>query len=287
LGPKFIEVLKKITQERIEAKKSGDKIKSDGLKITINSIFGKLGYPYFWLYDPKQFISTTINGQLGLLMLVEGMHENGIEVISANTDGVVCKIPRSLEEKYYQIANAWEKKTGLELEFTEYKKYIRRDVNSYITEKYDGSIKEKGAFLTEIDLRKSYIMPIVSKAIREYFINDVPIMETLQNCKNILEFCISQKTGSNFQIELHTNDGVQLQQKTNRFFISNNGGTLLKRDKNNENRVIGLYVGNLVTILNDYNSQIPFENYDVNLSFYREEAMKIIHEIEPLQLSLF
>jgi DNA polymerase elongation subunit (family B) len=287
LGLEFIDVLKKITDERIEAKRNGDKIKADGLKITINSIFGKLGYEYFWLYDPKQFISTTINGQLGLLMLVEGMHENGIEVISANTDGVVCKIPRELEDKYYKIAHAWEDQTGLELEFTEYKKYIRRDVNSYITEKQDGKVKEKGAFVTRIELMKSYTMPIVPKAIREYFINDVPVIETLENCKDIMEFCISQKTGSNFQVEYHTSDGVELQQKTNRFYVSNSGGSLVKRDKRDESRVIGMYVGNYVRMLNDYDSKAPFEEYDVNLNFYKEEVMKIIDEIEPPQMSLF
>ena len=143
LGEDFIKVLNKITAERLEAKRSGDKVKADGLKITINSIFGKLGFAYFWLQDAKQMLSTTVSGQMGLLMLVEELHLNGIHVISANTDGIVCKIPRELESKYYEITKEWEKKTNLELEFTQYKKYVRRDVNSYITEKADGKTKEK------------------------------------------------------------------------------------------------------------------------------------------------
>ena len=96
-------------------------------------------------------------------MLIEKLYLAGINTISANTDGVVCKIPRKLLDDYYRIAKEWEEATGLELEFTPYKKYIRRDVNSYITEKEDGSSKEKGAFLTSIDLKKSYKMPIVPK----------------------------------------------------------------------------------------------------------------------------
>jgi hypothetical protein len=286
LGPNFIEVLKKITAERLLAKKAGDKVKADGLKITINSIFGKLGSEHFWLYDPKQFLSTTISGQMGLLMLVEGMYLNGIEVISCNTDGVVCRIDRNLEDKYYEIAHAWEKATGLELEFTPYKKYVRRDVNSYITEKEDGSTKEKGAFLKEVDLKKSYHMPIVAKSLHAYFINGVPVRETLEKCKDIMEFCISQKSGTNFEIELHTGSKVEKLQKTNRFFITTKGGALLKRDKTS-NRFIGLYVGRLVRILNEYDEKVEFEDYHVDLSFYEKEVMKIINEIEPLQLSLF
>jgi len=284
LGPKFIEIFKRLTKERIEAKKSGDKIKADGLKITINSIFGKLGFEYFWLYDPKQFISTTVNGQLGLLMLIESLYLNGIKVISANTDGVVCEIPRELEDIYYEITKQWEKDTGLNLEYTSYKKYIRRDVNSYITEKMNGKTKEKGVFVQEINLMKSYHMPIVAKAIYKYFIKNIPIRETLENCEDIMMFCISQKAGKKFQVELHTNSGIKLQQKTNRFYITNNGGKLYKRDKTDPNKVIGLYVNYMINILNDYDKNIPFENYNINLSFYEQEAMKIIDEIEPPQM---
>jgi len=286
LGPQFIEVLKKITAERLAAKKAKDKVKADGLKITVNSIFGKLGSEHFWLYDPKQFLSTTISGQMGLLMLVEKMHLNGIEVISCNTDGVVCRIPRNMIDKYYEVAHDWEKITNLELEYTSYKKYVRRDVNSYITEKEDGSTKEKGAFLKEVDLKKSYHMPIVAKTLHAYYIQGIPIKKTLEDCKDIMEFCISQKSGTNFRIELHTGNKIDKLQKTNRFFITTKGGALLKKDKNTS-KMIGLYVGRQVRILNDYDAKIPFENYHVDLSFYEKEVMKIVNEIEPLQMTLF
>lgn len=286
LGKDFITVLKKITKDRIEAKRSGDKVKADGLKITINSIFGKLGFEYFWLYDPKQMLSTTLSGQLGLLMLIEDLHLNGISVISANTDGVVCKIPRDMESKYYEVAKRWESKSGLELEYTPYKKYVRRDVNSYITEKEDGGTKEKGAFINKVDLKKSYHMPIVAKSLYNYYIKNIPIRQTITECKDIMEFCISQKTGSNFAIELHTKDGIKDLQKTNRFFVSKNGGSMIKNDKQTGKK-IGLYVGRLVTILNQYDKNKPFDEYHVDFSFYEKEALKIVDEIEPRQMSLF
>jgi len=286
LGMNFIKVLKKITTERLDAKHKKDKVKSDGLKITVNSIFGKLGYPYFWLYDPKQFLSTTLSGQLGLLMIVEDLYLAGIPVISCNTDGIVCKIPRELEDKYYEITENWEKKTNLKLEFTLYKKYVRRDVNSYITEKEDGHTKEKGIFLKEVDLKKSYRMPIVAKALSAYFIKGVPVRETLEKCKDIMEFCISQKTGNNFIVELHTMKGIEKLQKTNRFYIAKRGGSFIKRQMFT-GKLIGLYVGKMVRILNDYDSSAPFESYNVDLAFYEKEVMKIIDDIEPRQISLF
>jgi hypothetical protein len=286
LGPDFIKVLKKITKERLAAKKAGDKVKADGLKITINSIFGKLGSETFWLQDAKQMLSTTVTGQMGLLMLIEDLHLNGIQVISCNTDGVVCRIDRALEKTYYAVAKRWEKTANLELEFTPYKKYVRRDVNSYITEKEDGHTKEKGAFVKEVDLKKSYHMPIVAKALYAYFIKGIPVRQTLEECKDILEFCISQKSGKDFAIEIHTNAGVEHLQKTNRFFVTRSGGTLLKR-KNFTGHVTGLSAGNLVCVLNTYDKTIPFEEYDVNLPYYEKEVMKIVDKIEPKQISMF
>jgi len=286
LGPQFIQVLKRITAERLQAKKDKNRVKADGLKITVNSIFGKMGSEHFWLYDPKAFLSTTVSGQMGLLMLVESMYLNGIEVISCNTDGVVCRIDRNLLDKYYEIAHAWEKATNLELEFTPYKKYVRRDVNSYITEKEDGDTKEKGAFLKEVDLKKSYRMPIVAKALHAYFINNIPVRKTIEDCKDIMEFCISQKSGKNFTIELHTGRNVEHLQKTNRFFISTKGGILLKKADNTNKRIV-FHVGKQVRVINDYDSSLPFDSYHVDLSFYEKEVMKTINEIEPLQLTLF
>ena len=289
LGENFIRVLKRITKERIEAKNSGDDTKAFGLKITINSVFGKLGSETFWLLDPKQMLSTTVSGQMGLLMLIEDLHINGIQVISCNTDGVVCKIPREKEELYFEIAKRWEEKTSLELDYTTYNKYIRRDVNSYITEKDDGETKEKGAFLTKIDLNKgykAYRMPIVAKAMHAYFIDGVPVRETLENCRDIMEFCTSQKSGDSFIMELTTIEGVEILQKTNRYYISNTGGTFTKRDKYT-GRVTNLQSGKLVRILNDYNKELPFEYYDVNILYYEKEVMKIVDEIEPKQISMF
>jgi hypothetical protein len=286
LGPSFIKVLKRITAERLQAKKDKDKVKADGLKITVNSIFGKMGSEHFWLHDPKAFLSTTISGQMGLLMLVEAMYMNGIEVISCNTDGVVCRIDRSKLDKYYEVAYAWEKATNLELEFTPYKKYIRRDVNSYITVKDDGDTKEKGAFLKEVDLKKAYHMPIVAKALHAYFVNSIPVHKTLEECKDIMEFCISQKTGPDFIMELHTTKKTDELQKTNRFYITTKGGALLKKGMYS-NRRIGLYVGRQVNILNDYDKNALFDDYHVDLSFYEKEVMKIIDEIEPKQMTLF
>ena len=118
------------------------------------------------------------------------------------------------------------------------------------------------------------------KAVYAYFVNKTPVEKTIKNCKNILDFCISQKSAKEFTMELKTLSGIQVLQKTNRFFISNFGGGFLQK-RHADGRVIGLYTGKVVQILNDYNPVKPFHEYNVNLSFYIKEAKDLISEIEP------
>ncbi len=338
LDHRFIEILKGITEERIEAKKKKNTVKADGLKITINSIFGKLNSKTFWLQDAEAMLSVTLSGQLYLLMLIEELTLNGIMVISANTDGIVCRIPRNKLETYYAVCSWWQEKTSFELEFSEYKSYHRIDVNNYVTEKSDGKIKEKGRLVQGISLKKGYRYPVVPLAIYNHLTEGIPVIDTLRSCKNILDFCISQKAGREFTMELRTvlndvpedlsredkieylrasqtwtqdgdedawrrndsvgetnvssteqafklewlarNSTVQTLQKNNRFFISkNSGGRIVKVGKSDQ-REIGLFVGKNVVILNDYDENLPVDEYDIDFEFYVQECQKYIDEIE-------
>jgi hypothetical protein len=125
----FFTILSDLTKRRLNAKSKKDNITADTLKITINSVFGLLNFENYWLYDPQAALSTTINGQLFLLMLIERLEENNFEVISANTDGVTCFVPKIRYEEYKNICDNWSKETRFILEFKNYRKYVRRDVN--------------------------------------------------------------------------------------------------------------------------------------------------------------
>ena len=57
----------------------------------INAIYGKFGFEQGPLYDRLATLQVTVNGQLMLLMLCEELELNGIQVVSANTDGLWLK----------------------------------------------------------------------------------------------------------------------------------------------------------------------------------------------------
>lgn len=132
LGPNFLKVYRSIVERRIAAKKAGDKVTADSLKITINGSFGKFGSQYSVLCSYDLLIQTTITGQLSLLMLIESLELAGIPVVSANTDGIVIKCPRSKLAKLNYLVGCWELNTGFDTEETRYKALYSKDVNNYI-----------------------------------------------------------------------------------------------------------------------------------------------------------
>lgn len=288
LGDGFIDKYDEIRDTRVSAKHAKDMTVSDGLKIVLNATYGKTNSKHHWLRDTKVTLQVTINGQLYLLMLIEDLGLRGFDVISANTDGIVTKVPIERESEYKQICAEWEKKTDFVLEYTEYEKYARRDVNNYITIKPGNKTKVKGDFETETPLKKGFDAPIVAIALYEYYVNGINIETTIRGHQNIYDFCIARKSDKKFTNEFHyLKDHKDLQvdelQRTNRYYISTNGGKLYKHDKIADKRT-DTCVGYKVTLFNDY---FESDDYKIDYSYYINRARKITEVIENKQLTLF
>ena len=181
-----------IVRERVNAKKSGDKAKAQALKIPINATFGKFSDRYSRFYSPFLSPKITVTGQLSLLMLIEKLEENGIKVISANTDGIVTYFHKDKSELKKKIVDAWCRVTKYDMEITSYKLIASRSVSDYIAIKTDGHVKAKGAYADLADsynrLRNNPRCPICFTAIREYLANGTPIEQTIKECKDIRQF---------------------------------------------------------------------------------------------------
>lgn len=197
IGPAYLVVYQKLVDRRVIAKKTGNYIENENLKIAVNGSFGKSGNEYSVLYAPQMMIQITVTGQLGLLLLIEDLTIAGIEVISANTDGVLCKIKTDQQATYETIMKQWEQRTGFETEETEYKAVYSRDVNNYIAVMADGSpSKTKGAYANPWDnpkkqtfiLQKNPQNMIVIDAAVKYIESGKPIAQTILECKSIERF---------------------------------------------------------------------------------------------------
>jgi hypothetical protein len=186
LGPDFLEVYKNIMAERLQAKREGNKVINESLKIVLNGTYGKLGSEYSVIYSPDLLITVTLTGQLSLLMLIEKLQSKGIKVVSANTDGFVSILNKEQYGLYSTVCFDWELITGFVLEENRYKGLYSRDVNNYfaVTE-YD--IKRKGTFKVD-DLSKNPGGAISVNAVVEYLVNNTPIEKTIRECQDIKQF---------------------------------------------------------------------------------------------------
>ncbi len=142
-------------------------------------------------------------------------------------------------------------------------------------------IKAKGVFAEVTDLRKGMKYPVIQRCLENYFVTGTSVLDTLRACRDIYDFCASQKSGAQFTLEFHTPDGkVQSLQKNNRFYVAKNGGALIKRHKETQ-KTTKLMAGEATRLLNDVDENASFESYDVSLRFYEREANKVINLIEP------
>ena len=63
-----------------------------------------------------------------IMMLCERLELAGIEIMSANTDGIVVKLHKRNKEIFDKITTEWMKETKLGADSEEYKCYINRDI---------------------------------------------------------------------------------------------------------------------------------------------------------------
>ena len=293
----FNKMMSFMKDTRVKCKHGGDvnviegvpnSIAAEALKIVINSIYGKLGSELFWLYDRFAQMQVTINGQLMTMTLIEALELEGIHVISANTDGIVIKLPTDKFDKYKEITDKWNEENKMSADYETYKLIVSRDVNNYFDIQTNDKIEYKGAldpkqYLKE--LKKGYDMPIVAKAVFEYFVNNVPVMDTLRKHKDILDFCKTQNVGRQFDVVYDkVENGIIKTVKSQRhvrFYVSTKGVKVQKMNKLDKTRS-NLASGKPSIILNSLDDK-PIEERNIDYKYYYDEAYKII---DPIKLGI-
>ena len=207
------------------------------LKIVLNSTYGAMKDKFNPLYDPLQANNVCVTGQLLLLDLLEHL-EPYFDIIQSNTDGILVKLRANNDEeanKQYalldDLCHEWEQRSKMNLEFDEFREVIQKDVNNYIIVAADGSYKSKGAYVKKLNSLDNDL-PIINKALVDYFVRGVPVEQTVNNCNNLIEFQKIVKVSSLYKYALHNNQ--ILNEKTFRVFASNrsNDGTIYKVKEN-------------------------------------------------------
>ena len=190
-----------IYHNRLKLKAEGKKKEQAPLKLVLNSTYGASKDKYNQLLDPRNANLVCMFGQLFLLDLIEQL-EDYVEIIQSNTDGILFKLNPKDFDVVDDICYEWEVRTGLNLEFDQYKEVFQKDVNNYLLVSVDGEVKAKGAYVKELN-SLDYDLPIVNKAIREYMVNKIPVEETILSSHNLYDFQMVTKLSSKYDYAVH------------------------------------------------------------------------------------
>lgn len=262
-------------------------------KYILNSVCGKTNEPKSFLLDQLYFLRMTFAGQMFTCMWLEKIAKACPEVqfLLVNTDGIEILCPRDKENIILNSFSDFIKEVNFSVEKNYYNQLIIKNVNEYIAEYNDHTpekehLKLKGCFEINKEIQKDPSMRIVSIALKNYFIYNIPVMKTIKNHTNIFDFCIRLKLNKSsrakyFYLENNQSKHIELGQTT-RYYCSNSGGSISVYYNNSEspNRLNKDYS---FTLFNEYHKK----DYDINYQFYLAECNKIKNVIEDMQLSLF
>lgn len=132
-GELFLSAYQNIYEDRIAAKRAGEKAKAETLKIVLNGTFGKLGSIFCSFYAPELMLAVTITGQLNLLCLIHELSKiKGVKIESANTDGIMVSYDMAVRDRILSKVQTNAKRTRFDYEETPYRNVAMKDVNNYL-----------------------------------------------------------------------------------------------------------------------------------------------------------
>lgn len=280
--PEVLQQYIRVKDERMIAKREGNKNKDATYKLILNSTSGLLDSQYSWLYYPEGAMKMRLMGQLIMTKTVEELAMKDFQVISINTDGVEVIVPINKEQEYLDIVNNVGKQFNLEFEHEVYSKIVYSNINNYVAFTNKGEKQKGRAFITEPNIGDSCNHLIIPKALVEYFKNGTKPEDYIkQETHSIFDFCLSMKSAKKYTVYWQG----EKQQRLNRFYVSKKGAFLYKSD--DDIKMHNMLKGWAVTLYNNHVEK-PITEYNIDYSFYISKTNEWINQIENAnQLTLF
>lgn len=205
MSDSFKELYKSIRKERIMAKFVENTKKADFLKNTLNAAIGLMNSDWSYMYDPAMNTAIRIQAMLTTLQLLDIILEKA-EIIQVNVDGIFCL---TKDDSVSIDVSRFSRNNGLNIKYNVFNEMHQYSVNDYIAVRKDANKKvvvRKGMFNYE-QISKTITPSIVYEAIESNLVDNVPIKETIDNCKDVKKFLMSINIGNAFIVK-HGNDVV-------------------------------------------------------------------------------
>lgn len=198
------EMLTYILDTSMRLKAEGKKKEREPYKRQCNIVYGASGDSTNPLYDPLMRNLVCVYGQVFFIDLIDKI-EDIAQILNSNTDGIFFKVKKKDLPELYNRIEIWEKRTGLQMEYKTYTKFVSKDVNNYVAVLTNGELHCKGAYVKELnDL--DYDLPIVNQAVKNYIVYGIRVEDTIFACRDLRKFQKIVKLSSKYQWVEHEED---------------------------------------------------------------------------------
>lgn len=224
-GPECTDLYHDFYNMRVEAKARGDKETANAAKLVLNTYSGAMGGAFNKLYDPMKPLSMRLTGQLAIMDAVNCAMSDApsARFIQLNTDGWVLSVNRAELDNVLESVAEWEKRTRFSVDTQFIKKLVQRDVNNYILEKPDGSVKVKGGTVSQFG-GTSFVknsLTICHEAIVRHLLYGESIADVIRSCDEMEKFQNVAKAGHTFDGTIWSRGGEDVKlHMCNRIFAS-------------------------------------------------------------------
>lgn len=256
-----------------------------GLKLLLNSTFGKLGDRFSKLFDPAAMVAVTLTGQALLINLIEELHAVGARVVSANTDGIVVSVDRE-DDRYRRVFGRWQRRTGLRLDITPLRRFVALATNNaaYLTTR--GKAKSIGKLKTDLRPLAAPNGLAIAESVVAAALSDKPVEETLDTITDPIRFAfVSRKTKLTKRAVLIAGDAETELGKVSRWYRAKFGENEPKPrivHESEKGRKATPAKAQEVRLMLDVPEIVPA---DLDRSFYVREARRIYQRIEGVPRS--
>jgi len=280
-------VFEDVFNTRIEAKKSGDKVTSNVLKLVLNSTYGATLNRTSLLYDPLKARSVCISGQLYLMEIAQHLYQEvpGLVVVSLNTDAFMIEFDDQYYDLVMEIVNEWQERTGFALEEDKIKKILAANVNNYLELSDTDELKVKGGALVRGvapagAFKINNNAEVIARAIKLYFLDGTPPERCIEEHIDPLKFQLIAKASSKYtEVWLeHGSEKIPCQ-RVNRVYASKDKtyGTLYKR---HQSGMVTKESGMPQHCLIDNRNEVTIDQIDK--SWYCRQAWKLINDFKGI-----
>ncbi len=265
-SPAFREIYKPMFDLRLKYKEQGDK-RADGLKLVLNSLYGKLKQIEFahpQIKAPYVALNICILGQFYLMDIADKL---GTDPLFINTDGIFTlnEIPKNILEEF-------ENRTGFKFKAKKVKHMILKDVSNAYLQYEDGSVKTTGCFNEKSWSRNAVTPPIIGRSVVSRILRGISIEDTMYASRNPFDFMSFKKAKTHEGHSLLLDD-VELPDPKIRFWIAKEGKTLMHKTSS---RVAAVAKDYLVEVLMN-SEDADFQN--LNMDFYIKKAYELYNQI--------